>query len=227
MLRNLLIQDTLFNKRILLFYAVLLPVFFILYPLLTEHAGMVVGSCFAYLGILPATILGREHRFRTAVITCSLPVTRTQVVKSKYLAALAFCAGGIAVFLFIVRVNPLIRFPRQEVFNLKTIATGVFVLSACMAFMYPPVMRFGVMGIAVIMIVLQVLGALLLLLTKFLSRGFRSGIDGVFSAVGSAFRFLQANLGHPGYPLALIAAGLILMALSYLACVAIFKRKEL
>ena len=83
MLRNLLIQDTLFNKRILLMYAVLLPVFFILYPLLVDHAGMVVGSCFAYLGILPATIMGREHRFRTSAITCSLPVTRTYQLRRR------------------------------------------------------------------------------------------------------------------------------------------------
>jgi ABC-type transport system involved in multi-copper enzyme maturation permease subunit len=227
MLRNLLVQEYLFNKKNLLIFAVMLPLFFVFYPILVDEGGVVVGFCFAYIGILPATIPAKEHRYRTAAITCSMPVTRKQVVRSKYLAALIFCAVGIALFLLVSAINPMLQFPLQQIFNLKTIATGIFVLSICLAVLFPIIMRFGIMGIMIVLIIFQVLGSAMLLLASQLSRGFRGGIDAVFKTIGGAFQFLQSTFGSPGYPLFLLAAAGILIFLSHVVCIAVFRRKAL
>ena len=146
MLRNLFILDLIYGKRILLIFSGFLVLMFVFYPILMPEPKMATIFCLAYLGILPAMSLGKAHRYRTAVMTCSMPVTRAQVVVSKYLVSIGFCVAGILLFLLIMLVNPILPYPRGSALELQTISTGIFVLAVALGILFPLIMRFGVMG---------------------------------------------------------------------------------
>jgi len=227
MLHNLIVLDVLYNKRMFLIFGGILVLVYLFYPLLMDEPKVITVFCLFYLGILPAMSLGRMHRFRTATMTCSLPVIRRKVVQSKYMVSVGFCVAGIVLFLLVMAVNPMLRFPRAQVFEHQTICTGIFALAVMMSVLSPLILRFGVMGIVIIMVGLQILGTVVLLLASRAGSGFRSALDATIGGVGGAFAFLRSVMGQPGYSLFLVAAGGLLIYLSYLASAAAFERKEL
>ena len=96
--RKLLMRDLILNKRMILIYLAMATVFFILYPYFVQEAGVIVGFAGAWLGFIPASLLGREHKFRSLTVSCSLPVTRREVVGVGVICILASYYVSVALF---------------------------------------------------------------------------------------------------------------------------------
>ena len=227
MLGKLIARDLILNKKLLLIYLAMMTVFFVAYPLLVDEAGVIVVFCCIYLSFVPVSVLAREQKTRSAAITCSFPVRRTTVMLSKYLISASSIVLGVLYVVFLMRVTPFLKFPREEILNFRILAVGTFSVLSASSVLMVFVMWAGFAGLIGLLVGIQLLGAVFLILAKEMGAGAKYGIRSVFGTIGGFFTYLRETLGHPGYPLALLAAGAVLFMLSYAACTALYRRKDL
>lgn len=227
MLKKLYLRDLILNKRLFLTYGAMMTIFFGAYPLLATEPGILTGFAGLWLGFIAASVVVREHKFRSATITCSLPVTRNKVVLSKYLVTLSLVGVGFVYFVLLTYINPFLKFPRELIIEHERLASGIFMIGIVLALLFPFVIRFGFMGVFILVVVLQLLSVSLLLLTRMRVGASRDLIGAVIDGVGGAFGSMKTTLGQPGYSIFLVGAAVVLIAVSYIASVAFYKRKEL
>ncbi len=227
MLSKLLIRELILNKKLLLTYALMITLLFGLYPVVIDHAKTMVAFSYIYLAFVPASLFAREQKLRSAAITCSLPVTRNEVLLSKYLLSLGLVLIGMLYLIIVVWVSPFVSFLKAEMLDYRNLAPGIFTVSLAMAILLPFIIGLGFMGLIVLLVGLQLVAAALLLAARAFSGTFRDGIGAIIEGVGSMFAFLKDSLGQPKYALFLIGIGVLLIVLSYFVSLALYKRKEL
>ena len=151
MIFNLILKDikayknTIFLKILLLWLFFSAVFFFKLYPwdVYMMHACMTIAfanSIFSF----------SEKNRNTEIMTCSLPVSRSAIVKARYFttAVIAF-AGIILWFLFayfadFLYTNATINF--RQIFNLKVLFIVLFCISIHSGIFLPAVFRFRLFG---------------------------------------------------------------------------------
>ena len=69
---------------------------------------------------MPFVILGREDKFKTAALVCSLPVRRSTIVLGKYAATWIAIGVGMGYALLVTAVLPFAKVAVSEVLSLKT-----------------------------------------------------------------------------------------------------------
>jgi hypothetical protein len=178
-------------------------------------------------GFLPVMITGREDRFRTNALGCSLPASRWQIVLARYLVGPALYPVWVAFCALLAWLFGGGRFP-VGMLQGDALAAGFAVLVLTTAVLTPLVIRFGFIGFLYGLIGLQVLSLFVLLAgPRF---GLRSGILAIEDAVkriGPGLRELRASMGDAAcYPsaFAVVAAA---FGLSCLGSYAMFRRRDL
>ena len=227
MLSKLIVRDLILNKTLFLMYLAMMTVFFVAYPLLVDEAGVVVMFCCIFLSMVPVSMLAREQKTRSAAITCSLPVNRSTMMLSKYLISAGCILLGVLYVVLIMRISPFLKFPRADILNFQTLAVGTFSVLAVSSVLMIFVTRFGFMGLLGLLVGLQLLGAVFLILARELGAGLSGGVGSLLRTTKGFFTNLNEALGYPGYPLAMLAAGAVLLVLSYAVSTELFKRKDL
>jgi ABC-2 family transporter protein len=160
---------------------------------------------------LPITVIVRESKFSAAALTCSLPVTRRQIVRARYGLSI-----GLGSCLMVVAIAVGLVCPWSHLAVAKLVAPRALLLALSMivlevALLLPFLLRFGWIGIIALLIALQVLGVVALTLTRLLGLGTAFGLG--IKALSNALRSLYANLGDPIF-VAVWAAVLILVAVA-------------
>src|SRR5512139_2329273 len=160
---------------------------------------------------LPITVIVREGKFRAAALTCSLPVTRGEIVRARYGLSI-----GLGSCLIAVAVAAGLLCPWSHLAAAKLVAPRALLLALTMivlevALLLPFLLRFGWIGIIALLIALQALGIVALTLSRLLghSTPFELGIK----ALASTLRSLYANLGDPIF-VAVWAAVLLLVTVA-------------
>ncbi len=174
---------------------------------------LIVTSLMVGLAI-PIAIVGREDKFKTASLVCSLPVRRAEIVLAKYAAIWIMIGISLAYSLFLVAVFPFAKVSVSGILNLKSLLISLALISLFFCFVLPFTIRFGFAGIIIFLLSTQVFGIVMLLLGQFMGPKlnlFRVILRGLEKGV-------RAILNHPGSPdflLLLVAAILLLNAFSF------------
>jgi hypothetical protein len=175
---------------------------------------------------MPFVILGREDKFKTAALVCSLPVRRSTVVLGKYAATWIAIGLGLVYALLLTSVLPFSKIAVIEVLNLKTILVSVFLISLVFAVILPFTLRFGLTGVIILLVGTQLLGIVALALAS-LVRAPNNPLRMFLRAVGGGLRALLYHEPTAGFLLALLAAVLVINALSMLVGWALYARRDL
>jgi ABC-type transport system involved in multi-copper enzyme maturation permease subunit len=175
---------------------------------------------------MPFAILGREDKFKTAALVCSLPVRRSTVVLGKYAATWITIGLGMGYALLVTAILPFSKIDVSEVLSLKTLLVSVFLISLVFAVILPFTLRFGLTGIIIFLVGSQLLGVVMLMLTH-IGRGAGNPLRTVFRAVESGLRALLHHEPTAGFLLTLLAAIVAINALSMLIGWALYSRRDL
>jgi ABC-type transport system involved in multi-copper enzyme maturation permease subunit len=175
---------------------------------------------------MPFTILGREDKFKTASLVSSLPVRRSTVVLGKYVATWITIGLGLGYALLVTAVLPFSKFALSEILNAKTLLVSLILVSLIFSVILPFTLRFGMTGVIVLLVGLQLLGIVALVLTQ-IGRGRGNPIRVVLRAVEGGLRALLYHEPTAPFLLALLGVFVALNALSMLVGWALYARRDL
>lgn len=175
---------------------------------------------------MPFTFLGREDKFKTAALVCSLPVRRSTVVLGKYAASWIAIGAGLVYALVLTAVLPFSKIAASEVLSPKTLLVSLFLISLIFAVILPFTLRFGLGGVIVFLVGTQLLGIVALFLAQ-LVRVPNNPLRIVFRAVERGLKSLLYHEPTAGFLLGLLAAILAVNALSMLIGWLLYSRRDL
>ncbi len=175
---------------------------------------------------MPFVILGREDKFKTAALVCSLPVRRSSVVLGKYAATWIAIGLGLAYALALTAVLPFSKIAASEVLSPKTLLISLFLISLIFAAILPLTLRFGLVGVMVLLVGTQLLGIVALLMGQ-VGKVPNNPLRIVLRAVEKGLKTLLSHEPTAGFLLALLAAILAVNALSMLVGWLLYSRRDL
>lgn len=175
---------------------------------------------------MPFTILGREDKFKTAPLVCSLPVRRSTVVLGKYAASWIAIGAGLVYALALTAILPFSKIAASEVLSPKTLLVSLFLISLIFAVILPFTLRFGLVGVIVLLVGSQLLGIVALFLAQ-LVRVPNDPLRIVLRAVERGLKGLLYHEPTAGFLLGLLAAILAVNAASMLVGWLLYSRRDL
>ncbi len=224
---KLLRLEYLFNLRQLLIVLAIFSVYFAWAVNRIDSPGVftITTSIMVGLGI-PFAIVGREDKFKTAALVCSLPVRRSTVVLSKFAATWAAILLGLGYNVFLTAVLPFSKVPLGGVLSLKNLLISLFLMSLLFAVILPFTIRFGLTGIIILLVGCQLLGIVTLILTQMLG-GAGNPLRLFFRGAERGLKLLLHHQATPAYLLALAGGTIAVNLLAILVSRAVYARREL
>ena len=224
---KLLRLEYLFNLRQILIVLAIFSVYFAWAIGRLDRPGLFIVTTSLMIGLgLPFAIIGREDKFKTAALVCSLPVRRSTVVLSKFAATWAAMLLGMGYTLLLTAVLPFSKVPLAGVLSLRNLLVSLFLMSLIFAVILPFTVRFGMVGIIVLLVGGQLLGILALILTQMLG-GAANPLRSFLRAVEAGLKTLLHHQATPGFLLALAGGIAAVNLLAIFVARAIYARRDL
>jgi hypothetical protein len=200
MLRKLLRKDVLLNAR--LFWGIVPLLAWMGYALSEPDLSFATsGVIMAFAGTMSACLVGaREDKFRARAVLHSLPVRRRDVVRARYAAALIVGVACFAIVTVMAVSLPWSLRSTAEVLTLRVILFALSCIVATAAVMLPFAIRFGMVGVVVMMGALQFGGMVTLFWAEFAGR--RGIARALFGRVEGGLKAVYAGLDQPAFILA-------------------------
>ena len=219
-------RDLILDRRMVglnfVMYLIMGPVFM---ALMAEAPVKILAGWAGIVGaMIPLSLVGREDKFKTATLTCSLPVTRDTVVASRYVGGWVLALGGGLAILAACYGTFLAGLGHPVGGWGGALLVGFVTIGLIMAGLLPFTMRFGLVGLIGFLVFTQVLG-----IVAFLSAALFGGhgmLRKLIGGVAGAVKALQEPLGPVGYDLFLVAAVVVLNVASFFLSRWIYRRRE-
>jgi len=228
MRRRLLARDWILNRRAM---SIVLAIFvaFQVYMVLRVSGARAwsvftcVYACF--LTIVPLT---REDKFRAGAWARTLPVTRAEIVGARYLGSWLIAAIAYASALALAAALPGSRVEPSLLLDFRALLVTASIVSGILFLLVPFTIRYGLIGVMIFLVALQVLGVVMLF-AAVATEGMK-GIEGAVLAGGrAAGAWLAASreaLTPAGFVLAALAALSALNWTGYRFALALYNRRE-
>jgi ABC-type transport system involved in multi-copper enzyme maturation permease subunit len=224
-MRKLILKDLILNKRYFLVIGILYIAYMGFFGSRVESPQVYsVFSTFMSC-VIPLLVFTREDKFKAVVLSCSLPASRNQIVLARYVLSWILALVMCALMAAAVLAFPGTKLTAAALLSPKPILLALALIAICLAVFIPFLLRFGLTGLLVFLVGVQVLGLVVLVLQarhllRLDLRAFFAGVKGISLSLGD-------KLGMPGYYAFLIAAMLVLSLASYALSAFIFRRKDL
>jgi hypothetical protein len=210
-LGNLIQLDLVLGRKVLALNGLLFTCWFAFF-LWMSGSGLSVGEYIVVTSVmgvfLPITVIVREGKFNAAALTCSLPVTRREIVRARYGLSIGLGSCFVVVAVAVGLLCPWSHLSAAKLVTPRALLLSLSVIVLEVALLLPFLLRFGWIGIIALLIALQVLGVVALTLTSLLGHSTPFGLG--IRMLANALRSLYARLGDPVF-VAVWAAVLILV----------------
>lgn len=222
-------RDLILHRRALLPSVLVFAAFQVYFVIVANHATLwLVFTCIwmAFITVVP---LNRDDKFGTRAWSCTLPVTRADVVRGYYVTAWALVTGMFAVALALAAFVPRSKLSALMFLYPDRLLLVGGVCTFILALLLPFTIRFGFMGVLFLLVVLQILGAVTFVVSKA-----TGSMDSVEGGIGAAFRTLAGGvvglreaLPLPVFHLALLLVLALVNWASYRISLTLFRRLDL
>ncbi len=216
---TLLRKDLILNWRMLLFTYGLWSAMWLILPATASRGdlnyGIWSGGVALACAFLPITMLGREDRFRAGALACSLPVTRTDIVASRYVGAWLIALAGVAIAVAITGVLSLAGVRSFQPPTPMLPVALVTVIGVTIALVMPLPLRFGIAALIALLVIAQLVGVALLLASALFGSSAIPAIESAVRDTVQAVGILHRTLGSAMFAGVLIAAVLTLNVASF------------
>jgi hypothetical protein len=230
MLPRLLLREWILVRRALLAFVGIYLAFQAYFACRASSPRQYLVFASIYAAFLTLPLFLREEKFRATAWSCSMPVSRQDLVRARYLGAWIFVAVVLALALILAGVMPGSRVHVPAVLDPSTLLQTLAVVTVILALMFPFTIRFGALGVMIFLVGIQMLGAVVLLIA--VKTGGGSGaskglLSGGVAALGSGMAALRDLMGPAGFNAAAALCLLLANWLGYRLAVAMFRRREL
>ena len=228
MLHRLLFRDWLLHRKALLITLGIFTAFEIYLVLRVDHpAFWSVGTC-VYAAFLTITPMTRDDKFRTTAWTCTLPVSRADQVRARFAGAWLIALAACATALALAAVLPGSRVAPADVLDPQALLLAAGIVSSILVLLIPFTVRFGLMGVLVFLVALQVLGGLLLFVGATMGGivGIEKSVATGVRAIGAAIVGAREALSEIPFVLCSLVALAALNWAGYRLALALFNRRE-
>jgi hypothetical protein len=183
-----------------------------------------------YAAFLTLTLILREDKFHATAWSCSMPVSRQDLVRARYVGAWIFVAGALTLAIALAGLMPWSAVELPSVFDSSALLQACAAITVILALMFPFAIRFGFLGVIIFLVGFQMVGAVVLLIA--VKSGGGSGasqglLSGGIAALGAGLTTLRELMSPAGFNAAAVLALVLANWLGYRLAVALFRRREL
>jgi hypothetical protein len=221
MLKNVL-KDLRLHRRFILIFGLLCPLYmgFFGSRLSTPTVAAIFGSFF--YAIFPFMISGREDRFKTVVFSLSLPTTRREMMRSRYVLGWLLMATVYLASSVLMALMPGGKLGFSDVFAVRTILLALASATLIFSVLMPFFIRFGMAGLIVFLLAIQILGIVFMLLRFVVGRSAIAAIRTLPRSITLAMN----SLGPAGAAVVILAILLVVNWISFEISSRLLARKE-
>ncbi|KPK79784.1 MAG: hypothetical protein AMS25_11405 [Gemmatimonas sp. SM23_52] len=225
----LLRRDLILHRRALVAVALIHAAFQVYFVIRVNHPTLWLVFTCIYVSFLTVMPLNREDRFGTLAWSCTLPVSRADLVRGYYLTAWALLVGSFVVALGLAAFVPGSKLSALMFLSPDRLLLAAGITTFLIALLLPFTIRFGFMGVVLVLAVLQIVGALTLMVGVTTGRmgNVESAVGGAIRALAAGITALRHMLSTPVFRLALLAALVLVNWISYRFASAILRRRDL
>ncbi len=230
MLPRLLLRDWILTRRALLAIVGIYVAFQAYFVCRISSSRQYLVFASIYASFLTLTLFLREDKFHATAWSCSMPVSRQDLVRARYLGAWIFVAAALVLALIPAWIVPGSVVSVPAVFDPGTLLRVFAAVTVILALMLPFTIRFGVLGVMIFLVGIQMLGALVLLIavkTGGASSASRGLLSGGVDALGAGLAAVRELTGPAGFHAAIVVCLLLVNWLGYRLAVSLFRRREL
>ena len=219
-------KELILDRRVvglnLAMYMVMGPVFL---SLMSEAPVKMVAVWAGLVGaLIPLSLVSREDKFKTAALTCSLPVTRDAIVAARFVGGWLLALGGGLAVLAACWAVTLVGLAHPVggwggAFLATFVTIGLF-----LAGLFPFTMRFGFAGLIAFLVATQVLGIVAFLVAVFFAG--HGTLGTVVGGIAEAVKSLPGPFGPLGFPVLLVVAIVAANVASFFISRWIYRRRE-
>jgi len=229
MLHKLLMREWILTRRTLLAIVGIYLVFQAYFVCRASSPRQFLIFAAVYASFLTLTLFLREDKFRATAWTCTLPVSRRDLVQARFLGAWIFVAGNLSLALALAAVMPGSAVRVAAVLEPATLFLAATAVTTVLALMLPFAIRFGLLGVMIFLVSIQLLGSAVLVIAVY-SRG-RAPSTGILAGgmevLTEGLVALRSSLSPPVFYLAAALALIAVNWLGYRLAVGLFRRREL
>ncbi len=229
MLRRLLLRDWILHRRALVPVAAIFAAFQVYFVLNADKPRLWLVFTSIYVSFLTVVPFTRDDRFRSVAWSCTLPVSRSDLVRARYAGAWVLVAAVFLLAFALAALVPGSKLSGSLPADPEALLLAGAVVSIILLLLLPFTIRFGFLGIVIGLAALQILIAAAFVASKMTGRQdevegsvaavFRPPIDGILAA--------RESLGSPAFFLAAFLSLLLLNWAGYRLALALFRRREL
>lgn len=180
----------------------------------------------AFLTLSPLT---REMKDQGAAWACTLPVSRRDLVRARYVGAWILVVMTYLVAFLVAVLAPGSKVSPSFAINLNTLLIGATIVSAIFVFLLPSVIRFGVKGVLILLVPFNLLLPIVFVASKATGTqdSLEEGLLGGLQALAVMITGLRDGISRPLFYVSVVLLLFALNWASYRVAVALFLRREL
>jgi ABC-2 type transport system permease protein len=220
-MRKFILKDFLLHKKFLLGFGPAYALYMAFFGSRIGGSGVSAGFGPLLYALLPLTIYAREDKFKADGFSLSLPMTRRDLILSRYVLSWIAMLGMYVSASVLSLLIPGTKLGVSTVFLPKTILMALFFMTFIFGTLMPLFTRVGMVGLMIFLIALQVLG-IFFVVFHMVIKDIRTVIMSIVGAINKA----QAALGPAGSAAAAVVLMIMLTYLSFELSVFLFKRKD-
>jgi hypothetical protein len=179
-----------------------------------------------FLTVIPINV---DDKAGTNAWLCTLPVTRADVTRGRYATAWAMIAGMFAIGVVVAEFMPGSKLSAGMLLSPNTLLLVIGIATFILSLLIPFTIRFGMMGILLMMVGFQLLGAGLFVVAKL--SGSMDAVEGgvlvPFRALAAGITALRDGLPALAFQLLMLAFFALVNWAGYRFALALFRRQEL
>ena len=228
MLPKLLQRDWFLHRRALLTVILIFSAFEVYFVLVANHPRTWLVFTCIYVSFFVIVPMTRDDKFRAFAWTATLPVTRADLARARYvgswvIVALAFLpALALAALLPGSKVAPVMPVDPRSLLLAATVITIIFLM------LIPFTIRFGLMGVFIGLAVIQLIGAGL-----FVFASLTASFEAVEGTIASIFKppiagiaAIRNSLPSAAFNVLALLALVLINWVGYRFALALFRRRE-
>lgn len=227
MLPKLLMRDALLHGRMLLISYGIFAAFQLYFVLRVDSSRFWLVAATIYASFLAITVFAREDKFQSTAWTCTLPVSRRAIVQARFVEAWILVAASLAIATLVAAVLPGSRVDVSAVVQTDALLLAATVVTLVVSLMLPFLVRFGLLGVLIFLVAMQVIGSGLLVVTVMLGNRDGGRVNLGLHAIAGAVRAAHAALPPVVFDLLAVALLFVVNWLGYRLAVFFFDRREL
>ncbi len=182
-----------------------------------------------YMSFLTVIPINVDDKAGTYAWSCTLPVTRADLVRGRYVTAWAMILGLFALTIALTAFVPGSKLPPAMYLEPNRLLLTIGIATFILGLIIPFTLQFGLMGVMLMLVVLQLVGAGMFVVAKLSGAmdAVEGGVAVPFRALAAGITALREALPSPIFQLVLLAVLVLLNWGSYRFALALFRRKEL